>query len=449
LRDQRRWDEAIACCKKALAIDPHHVDAHVNLGNALRDTGKVEEAIASYNQALTLDSRHARTHCNLGLALQSLSQVDRAIECYRRAIVLDPRFALAHSSLGLALASRGKVDEAIACYQKALEIAPELAHAHNGLGAILCDVKRDYPGAIVCFRKAIASDPRFAPAHINLGVALKAQGKMDEAIACFQRAIVLDPTLPQAHDKLGLVLVTRGKTGEAIACWRKAVEVDPRYANGHFNLGVALKEQGEFVEARLHLRRCLDLLPSTHPLRAFASDVLARCRQSLDADARLKSFLTGKKVRAEAGALVQMAFLAQQPSRGVYYTATCLYREAFAQQPRLADAHRYDAARAAALAGTGQGNDSSKLDDGARAEMRYSAFAWLQDDLSIHASQLVREPVAARRARQALLHCQKDADLAAVRDPISLARLPEAEQVAWQNLWAHVKALLARSTTRK
>jgi hypothetical protein len=44
---------------------------------------------------------------------------------------------------------------------------------------------------------------------------------------------------------------------------------------------------------------------------------------------------------------------------------------------------------------------------------------------------------------------RKDPDLAAVRDPAALAKLPEAKSVAWRNLWAQVDALLARASPRK
>jgi hypothetical protein len=54
-----------------------------------------------------------------------------------------------------------------------------------------------------------------------------------------------------------------------------------------------------------------------------------------------------------------------------------------------------------------------------------------------------------QRLRQTLLHWQKDTDLAAVRDPGLLHKLPEAEQVAWGNLWSRVAALLARTRPEK
>jgi serine/threonine-protein kinase len=137
-------------------------------------------------------------------------------------------------------------------------------------------------------------------------------------------------------------------------------------------------------------------------------------------------------------------------AKKLHHASTRLYADAFAADPLLATnleaRHRYDAACYAALAGTGQGKDIASLDDTERAELRYCALSWLHDDLSAHASRL--QPGTAAQVRQSLLHWQKDPDLAAVRDPGALDKLPEAEQVAWLNLWAQVDALLARSAGR-
>jgi hypothetical protein len=85
-----------------------------------------------------------------------------------------------------------------------------------------------------------------------------------------------------------------------------------------------------------------------------------------------------------------------------------------------------------------------------KAELRYAALGWLPDGLSFDAGPLPRLPPAGiQRLRRTLLHWQKDPDLATVRDPDSLRKLPEAEQVAWGNLWAQVDALLARSSPGK
>src|SRR3982074_1954592 len=51
-------------------------------------------------------------------------------------------------------------------------------------------------GAISQFRAAITSSPGYAAAHFQLGLALRQQGKSEEAQEEFQKAVRLDPSLP-------------------------------------------------------------------------------------------------------------------------------------------------------------------------------------------------------------------------------------------------------------
>jgi hypothetical protein len=43
-----------------------------------------------------------------------------------------------------------------------------------------------------------------------------------------------------------------------------------------------------------------------------------------------------------------------------------------------------------------------------------------------------------------MAHWRRDSDLASVRDPAALDRLPENERAAWQALWRDVDALAKR-----
>ena len=53
------------------------------------------------------------------------------------------------------------------------------------------------------------------------------------------------------------------------------------------------------------------------------------------------------------------------------------------------------------------------------------------------------DPAATLRCRASLVLTQHDPDLASVRDPTELAKLPETERVAWTQYWKDVAAALA------
>jgi hypothetical protein len=127
--------------------------------------------------------------------------------------------------------------------------------------------------------------------------------------------------------------------------------------------------------------------------------------------------------------------------------AARFYKEAFEEEPRLADdlqgKHRYHAVRAAVRAACGQGLDAGGLGDGERAQLRKDALQWLTADLAAWtwvANHNV--PQAHAEVKQRLGGWQQDAELAGVRDASALERLPAAERDAWRKLWDDIARLL-------
>src|SRR5256884_1754844 len=88
--------EARDAYRRALELDAHHADAHVNLGRLLHEEGLVQEAERHYRLALREDPEHATAAFNLGIALEDLDRPGDAIEAYRTALATDPRLADAH-----------------------------------------------------------------------------------------------------------------------------------------------------------------------------------------------------------------------------------------------------------------------------------------------------------------------------------------------------------------
>src|SRR2546426_694417 len=85
--------EARDAYRRALELDAHHADAHVNLGRLLHEQGMIEEAERHYRLALRENPDHATAAFNLGIALEDLNQPGDAIEAYRAAVARDPRLS--------------------------------------------------------------------------------------------------------------------------------------------------------------------------------------------------------------------------------------------------------------------------------------------------------------------------------------------------------------------
>jgi hypothetical protein len=153
---------------------------------------------------------------------------------------------------------------------------------------------------------------------------------------------------------------------------------------------------------------------------------------------------------AEAAALANLCFT----DKKLPVAAARLYTDAFTTDPTLADdlraGHRYHAARAAAGAAAGQGDDTAKLDDQGRARLRARALDWLRADPALRTRQLDGgRPTDLTPVRQAMQTWQKAAELAGVRDAAALAKLPGAEREGWRTLWHDVAVLLGTTGPEK
>jgi tetratricopeptide (TPR) repeat protein len=440
-------DNAIACYRNAIHFKPVLPQAHNNLGSALADKGWLEEAIAACREAIRLKKDFPEAHYNLGNILYRKGQVDDAIAAYRQAIGLKKDYARAHYNLGYALADKNQLDEAIAAYRQAIRLKPDYAQAHYYLGNAL-DRKGQLEDAIAAYREAVRLKPDYAQAHYYLGNALDRRGQLEDAIAAYGAAIHFKQDYPEAHGSLGYALYRKGRVDEAIAACRQAIRLKKDFAHPHFILADALRLQGEFRQAVAALRRCLELLPEGAPLSKDVRRKLGLCEHLLALDTKLPAVLAGQEKPTNAAEQQGLDRLCQHFKKR--YAAARFYAAAFAAQPQLADhlgaADRYDAACCAALAGCGQGTDAAELDGEQRGRLRRQGLDWLRADLEAWRRLLnpgldqVRPVVAAK-----MRHWLANPDFEGVRGSQTLAKLPEAERQAWQNLWAAVADMLARA----
>ena len=329
-----------------------------------------------------------------------------------------------------------------------VRIKPDDVEGHMNLGAILCDRKRDYDGSIAEFHEVIRLKPEYAEAHANLGIALIHQRKLPEAIAAYREAIRLKPTFAEAQFSLGEALGDQGNLLEAIAAYREVVRLKPEYAEAHCNLGLTLRQQGQYVDALPALRRGHEL-GSKRPGWPYPSDQWVRdCERLAPLEAKLPLILKGEAQPADATERIEMA---QILYRKQWYAATVRFCAlAFECDVRLADdmraGNRYKAACSAALAGCGKSKDDPRPSAELRTRLRHQALDWLKADLAACSKVLASGPPQARQSiSETLRHWKVDSNLASVRDPEALQRLPEAERMEWRALWNAVDTLLKES----
>lgn len=99
--------------RRAIALDPGHAEAHLNLGRLLHEQGQLREAEVHYRQALAADPESPLAAYNLGVVLEDRGWSFEAARTYERAIGLDPEYAEAHFNLARLHERAGRKEDAV------------------------------------------------------------------------------------------------------------------------------------------------------------------------------------------------------------------------------------------------------------------------------------------------------------------------------------------------
>ncbi len=311
-------------------------------------------------------------------------------------------------SRGMELYNQGRLADAQVALQQASELEPRHAWTHNLLGLIQLQ-QDNLNEAMVEFRRANEFAPDYAPAFLNLGFALYLQGKQEEAVVPLRKAVQFEPRLALAHRLLGQILFEQGKLDEAIASLNKALELDPQDP-----ISPELLKKAKWMQPLLD---------------------------------KLDLFIEGKLEPADNGQRLDLALLSFERKR--FAASARFFAEALAKDPKLADdpmkGNRYNAACAALRASSGEG-DAGKLADAERTRLRQQAAAWLRAELDNINKQFAESgPQDRQRLLVTLVNWISDPDLASLRDPKLVAKMPEEEQKENKSLWSDLEAALSRT----
>jgi serine/threonine-protein kinase len=440
LRGSNR-NEAAGYYRVALAARPDSARIHEELASVLFLAGDIEEALAEYRQAVECAPYGGDLR---GRFIQRLAEAgywkDAAAEC-RRGLEIEPKNALLPLLHGLTLADYQRDDEAIAMLRKAIEIHPSDAGAHYHLGRIFARTGRHEKAASV-FRALVDLHPSDSLTRERLAGELAATGRPEQAITELRAVIAQRPTAG-AYMAHGALLRSQGRLEEAAEAFQSVIPGDTGPA--WEGLAAVRLDQGRFADARAAIESLLKL-PANDARHRAQRRQLELCDLLIAVESKLRAILAGKERPTDAATQHALAVWCQKHKR-LTATAAGFYTSAFAAQPSLADdleaGNQFQAARAAALAGCGVGEDAVGLDDPRRTVLRRQALDWLKADYTAWAEKHRTKPVDRTVAATAVRAWLNDTDLAGIRDEPGLAKLPADERQDWQAFWDKVTALAA------
>ncbi len=191
-------ERALACARRALDLDPRYPDAlvlqafyHVMSAYMFVDPREaLPQAKALADRALAVDPHHGEAHAVVALVTGWMDLDWPGCErMFQRALAAAPASARVHELRGLiSLLGTGRFDEALLELDTAVELDPLSALYAGNRGRVLTCMRRFAEAEVSC-RRGLALDPGQLLVQVELIYALTFQGKFAEAHAIGRKAV--------------------------------------------------------------------------------------------------------------------------------------------------------------------------------------------------------------------------------------------------------------------
>jgi adenylate cyclase len=189
------YAEAIGLYERALALDPHSVEAQCRLASALVSRvlngmtesaeADIELAVRLAGEALAASPQSPLAHFAKAQVLRAQGRPADAIREYETVLAFDRNWAEALAAIGRCKIYIGPIEEAIPAQEQAIRLSPR--------------------------------DPAIGNWHFRIGQAHLLQSRIDEAITSLEKARSAGPALPFVRAWLAAAYALNGETEPAAA----------------------------------------------------------------------------------------------------------------------------------------------------------------------------------------------------------------------------------------
>jgi tetratricopeptide (TPR) repeat protein len=149
---------------------------------------------------------------------------------------------------GIGLLLQGDLRSAEAAFLRVTEMEPGYVDGWVNVGRVRVQ-EGNMEAAETILKKALALDASLAKTHFFLGLAVKAQGRYDEALAHFRAAADKYPRDRVVLNQIGRVLFLKRQYPDAIAALKRVLAIDPEDLQAHYNLMLAYRGAGDAARA--------------------------------------------------------------------------------------------------------------------------------------------------------------------------------------------------------
>jgi len=266
LDSQRKYSEAEEFYRRALQIAPTSTALLNNLGNHYLATGNPKKAEESFRRVVAIDPHHV--NANLQLADMSVQRKDgaEALTCLGRLAATDQGQPVAQLLKAQALVLSGNCKSALPVLSALEEKTDQDPHFSFsiGLGYAQC---QQYDRAEKSFSEALRADPANFDVLYNLGVAARRAGHLERAQQVFEAALRSRPEDVDALYAYGDLLIATKDSLTASAVLYRTAKLAPGRADVLLLLAQATEALGYYEDTAGTLEKYLKLRPDDEVAR--------------------------------------------------------------------------------------------------------------------------------------------------------------------------------------
>ena len=222
LAAQSKNAEEVALDREWVRLEPKRALAHKALAEALiadsEGSTPSPEIIPELRKAIQLDPHDPEPHLELPLELNDPDQIKAE---FQQAILADPDCMWGYDALFGWYAGAEDWKGAVAEFRADVERTPQSAWAHEYL-ALALQRDQDRKAALAEFGAAVRLNPNEDDIHESYGTALLEDHDLDAAAVEFREAVRLIPGNASAHRDLASVLLAKGDKQAALTELKKA-----------------------------------------------------------------------------------------------------------------------------------------------------------------------------------------------------------------------------------
>ena len=231
---QGKYDIAIEMFEESRSLS-ESARVLVHIGQAAEKKGDLKTAAENYGKAQEINPKYLKAYIVAADLNMKMGNEKAAMEALEKASEISPNNTDRQMNLGKIYLKNGDSEKADKAFSKAVEREPEQSRevAENYLNSNNGELAEKY------FRKSLHSRSDDVHVYNRLGIALRKQGKWEEAITEYQKALKIDPDDEAIHFNMSRAYLEGKRNSLARGCFQKVLKINP-----------------DLSEAEAELKRC-------------------------------------------------------------------------------------------------------------------------------------------------------------------------------------------------